>query len=77
MREDWGEIEAAAKHQLPQLIGHNDIQGDLQIQTNWSDGANSIEEYVAEAIKQDLKYIAITDHTKSLAMTGGCDEKNY
>jgi len=75
MREDWGEIEAAAKHQLPQLIGYNDIQGDLQIQTNWSDGANSIEEYVAEAIKQNLKYIAITDHTKSLAMTGGCDEK--
>ena len=75
MREDWGEIELAAKHQLPKLIGYNDIQGDLQIQTDWSDGANSIEEYVREALKQGLKYIAITDHTKSLAMTGGCDEK--
>jgi len=75
MREDWGEIELAQKHQLPKLIGYNDIKGDLQIQTNWSDGVNSIEEYVEEALKLNLEYIAITDHTKSLAMTSGCDEK--
>lgn len=75
MREDWGEIELAQKHQLPKLINYNDLKGDLQIQTNWSDGANSIEEYVEEAIKLGLEYIAITDHTKSLAMTGGCDEQ--
>jgi len=75
MREDWGEIELAAVHQLPELIGYNDLKGDLQIQTNWSDGSNTIEEYVKAALKNGLKYIAITDHTKSLAMTGGCDEK--
>lgn len=75
MREDWGEIELAAVHQLPELISYNDLKGDLQIQTNWSDGNNTIEEYVKAALKNGLKYIAITDHTKSLAMTGGCDEK--
>ncbi len=75
MREDWGEIELAQNHQLPKLIGYNDLKGDLQIQTNWSDGSNSIEEYVDAALKNNLEYIAITDHTKSLAMTGGCDEK--
>mgnify|MGYP000880175488 FL=1 len=75
MREDWGEIELAQNHQLPKLIGYNDLKGDLQIQTNWSDGSNSIEEYIDAALKNNLEYIAITDHTKSLAMTGGCDEK--
>ncbi|HRU35758.1 MAG TPA: DNA polymerase/3'-5' exonuclease PolX [Candidatus Paceibacterota bacterium] len=75
MREDWGEIELAQNHQLPKLIGYNDLKGDLQIQTNWSDGSNSIEEYIDAALKNNLEYIAITDHTKSLAMTSGCDEK--
>ncbi len=75
MREDWGEIELAQKHQLPKLIGYNDLKGDLQIQTHWSDGANSIEEYIGAALNLGLEYIAITDHTKTLAMTGGCDEK--
>ncbi|MDP1629154.1 MAG: helix-hairpin-helix domain-containing protein, partial [bacterium] len=74
MRENWGEIELGRKHQLPNLIGYNDLQGDLQIQTDWTDGANSIEEMANEAKKLGLKYIAITDHTKSLAMTGGSDE---
>ena len=75
MREDWGEIELSQKHQLPKLISYNDLKGDLQIQTTWTDGSNSIEEYVEAAMKLNLEYIAITDHTKSLAMTGGNDEK--
>lgn len=75
MRENLGEIELAQKQQLPKLIGYNDLKGDLQIQTSWTDGAHSIEEMALAAQKIGLEYIAITDHTKSLAMTGGADEK--
>ncbi len=75
MRENIGEIEAARKHKLPELIGYGDILGDLQVQTDWSDGESSIEEMANAAIKRGLKYIAITDHTHSLAMTHGLDDK--
>ena len=75
LRENSGEIEAAIAGKLPDLIDYDDLKGDLQTQTNWTDGANSIEEMVQEAKRLGLEYIAITDHTKSLAMTGGSDEK--
>lgn len=75
LRTNTGEIEASQKNKLPKLIGYNDIKGDLQIQTTWSDGVNSIEDYAKEAMKLGLEYIAITDHTKTLAITGGLDEK--
>ncbi len=75
LRENTGEIEAAQKGRLPKIVGYKDIRGDLQIQTNWTDGANSIQEMAKEAKKLGYEYIAITDHTKSLAMTGGSDEK--
>lgn len=85
MRENSGEIERALisgsrqargkPNGLPELIGYGDLKGDLQIQTNWTDGANTIEEYAEAAIKKGLEYIAITDHTKRLAMAGGLDEK--
>jgi len=78
MREMTGEIEAALKGKqpgLPKLIGYRDLKGDLQVQTEWTDGAKSIEEMARAAIKAGLDYIAITDHTKRLAMTGGLDEK--
>jgi len=75
LREDKGEIEASLNDNLPDLIGYNDLNGDLQIQTNWSDGSSSIEEYAQEAMRLGLKYIAITDHTISLAIANGLDEK--
>jgi len=75
MRENTGEIEASLKNKLPNIIDYNDLRGDLQIQTNWTDGSNTIEDYVKEAMKIGLEYIVITDHTKSLAMTHGLDEK--
>ena len=75
LREDQGEIEAALDHALPHLIPYNALKGDLQVQTDWTDGANSILEMAQAAKKQGLEYIAITDHTKDLAMTGGSDEK--
>ena len=75
MRENTGEIELSKKHALPSLINYGDLGGDLQTQTDWTDGSDSIEEMAEAALDQGLKYIAITDHTKRLAMTGGLDEK--
>jgi DNA polymerase (family 10) len=75
LREDRGEIQAAREGRIPPLIGHRDLKGDLQTQTKWTDGANTIEEMVEEARRIGLTYIAITDHTRSLAMTGGADEE--
>jgi len=76
LREDTGEIELLQeKKQLPKIIPYGSLKGDLQVQTNWTDGAHSIEEMAKEAKRLGLEYIAITDHTKSLAMTGGADEK--
>ena len=81
LREDTGEIEAALRQAqgkppgLPKIIPYDSLQGDLQVQTNWTDGEHSIEDMAKEAKRQGLSYIAITDHTKDLAMTGGSDEK--
>lgn len=75
LRTATGEITAAKKGELPELIPYNSIRGDLQVQTNWTDGNTSIEEMAHAARDAGLSYIAITDHTQSLAMTGGLDEK--
>ncbi|MDI6717834.1 MAG: DNA polymerase/3'-5' exonuclease PolX [Patescibacteria group bacterium] len=75
MRENQGEIELAQKHQLPALIDYGDLKGDLHIHSDWTDGLEPIEVIANEAAKRGLQYIAITDHTKRLAMTGGLDEK--
>ncbi len=75
MRENTGEIAASRKNALPKLIGYGNLKGDLQVQTNWTDGENTIEEMAHAAIEVGLQYIVITDHTQSLAMTGGADEK--
>ena len=75
IRTDEGEIDAARASKLPHLIGYADIRGDLQVQTSWTDGDSTIEEMALAAKKAGLEYIAITDHTVSLAMTGGLDEK--
>ncbi len=75
LRENTGELEAARRHTLPKLIGYNDLLGDLQVQTSWTDGSDSIEAMAKAAAARGLKYIVITDHTKRLAMTHGLDEK--
>mgnify|MGYP001590904627 CR=1 FL=1 len=75
LRENKGEIEAARKNALPRLIDYGDLRGDLQVQTDWTDGEDSIEKMARAAMDAGLEYIAVTDHTKSLAMTGGSDEK--
>jgi DNA polymerase (family 10) len=74
LRENCGEIEAAAKHTLPHLIVRSDIRGDLHMHTTESDGSNSIREMAEAAIARGLDYIAITDHSKNLAVTNGMDD---
>ncbi len=75
LRENRGEMEAARNHTLPSLIEAKDLQGDLHVHSNASDGRNTIGE-MAEAAKDfGYRYIAITDHSKGLAVTGGLDEE--
>jgi DNA polymerase (family 10) len=75
LREMTGELEAAKRATLPKLVEYGDIRGDLQVQTNWSDGSATIEKMADAAEAAGLEYIAITDHTRSLAMAHGLDEK--
>ena len=75
MRENLGEIEAAARHELPRLVEAADLKGDLHMHTTASDGRCSITEMAEGALALGYKYIAITDHSKVLAMTGGLDEE--
>jgi DNA polymerase (family X) len=74
MRENLGEIEVAAKHQLPRLIQQSDIRGDVHMHTHATDGNNSIREMADAALERGYSYIAITDHSKNLAMTNGLDD---
>ena len=74
LRENSGELEAAATHALPELITLTDIHGDLHMHTVETDGGNTIREMAEAALARGLKYIAITDHSKNLAMTNGMDD---
>lgn len=76
LRENRGEIEAATLGKLPRLIGYDEIKGDLQMHSKWSDGSASIEEMARAAQKLGHEYIAVTDHTGSLRIAGGMDERH-
>jgi DNA polymerase (family 10) len=77
LRTNSGEIEATKKRKLPKVISYGALKGDLQCHSNWTDGSNTILEMAKAAEKQGLDYIVITDHTKSLAMTGGLNERDF
>ncbi len=74
LRENCGEIEAAAEHRLPKLIELSDLRGDLQMHTPASDGRHSIEQMAQAARKKGYEYIAITDHSKAVTVANGMDE---
>jgi len=74
IREDGGEIEAALENRLPDLLGLDDIRGDLQLHTTWSDGAHSLAELAAGVRAKGYQYMAVTDHSKSATVAGGMDE---
>ena len=63
------------QHDLPHVVELEDIRGDVHMHTTASDGHNSIREMAEAALACGYKYIAITDHSKNLAMTNGLDEK--
>lgn len=68
LREDNGEIEAAINNKLPNIINYNEVKGDLQMHTKWSDGNNTILEMAEEADKLGHEYILITDHVGKAGM---------
>jgi DNA polymerase (family 10) len=74
LRENCGELEAAAAHTIPDLITIQDIRGDLHMHTNATDGRDTILQMAEAALARGLSYIAITDHSKNLAMTNGLDD---
>ncbi|MFY9844800.1 MAG: DNA polymerase/3'-5' exonuclease PolX [Terriglobales bacterium] len=75
LRENCGEIEAAASHTLPALIELTDIRGDVHMHTVETDGRNTIEEMAAAARGRGYAYMAITDHSKNLAFANGLTDK--
>jgi DNA polymerase (family 10) len=74
LRENSGELDAAEEHRLPHLVELSDIKGDLHMHTTATDGRASIGEMAEAARARGYQYIAITDHSKALAMTNGLDE---
>jgi len=71
MREDRGEISAAAKDGLPEIISEEDIQGEIHAHSDWSDGLASIKEMAEAAIEVGLSYLVISDHSRSLGVANG------
>lgn len=75
LRENRGEVEAAAKGKLPKLIELSDIKGDLHVHTKVTDGQNSLEEMVEAAQRKGYQYIASTEHSKHVTIVSGLDAK--
>ena len=75
LRENSGEIEAALEGRLPNLVQASDIRGDVHMHTTETDGRATLEEMAEAALALGYEYIAITDHSKALAMANGLDEK--
>lgn len=77
LRENMGEIEAASEGKLPDLIRAEDVLGDFHTHTSESDGRSSLEEMVSAAADFGHEFIAITDHSVSLKIANGLDEKRF
>jgi DNA polymerase (family X) len=74
LRENRGEIDAAVTRQLPRLVAATDLRGDLHMHTTVTDGRDDLETMAAAAQRLGYSYVAITDHSKALAMSNGLDE---
>jgi len=75
LREGEDEIELAQKHQLPKLVELSDIKGDFHCHSNWDGGENSIKEMAEKAISLGYNFLGIADHTQTLKIENGLDEK--
>jgi DNA polymerase (family 10) len=71
MRENRGEVEAARDRSLPRLVALEDIRGDLQMHSTWSDGKVSLEEMARACRERGYEYLAVTDHSQAMAMVQG------
>jgi DNA polymerase (family 10) len=74
LREARGEIEAAAERRLPRLVERADLRGDLHTHSTETDGKDDVRTMIEAAAAAGLEYLAVTDHTQSLAMANGLDE---
>ena len=77
LREDNGEINAAKQHFLPRLVEYDEVKGDLQMHSTWSDGSNTMKEMIGESRKLGHSFIAFTDHVGTLKVAGGMDKKKW
>jgi DNA polymerase (family X) len=77
LRENRGEIKAAQKHKLPNLIVLEDIRGDLHLHTKWTDGNSTILEMVRACKARGYQYCAITDHSKAVRVAGGLTAEDF
>ncbi|MEM2838836.1 MAG: DNA polymerase/3'-5' exonuclease PolX [Thermoplasmata archaeon] len=75
LREARGEIEAALKNNLPELVGYEELRGDLHCHTEWSDAYGSIEELQKKASEMNYEYVSVSDHSKSLKIARGLSEE--
>ena len=71
LREDAGEIQAAEKGELPDLVEVSDVRGDLHVHTNYSDGKGTIESMAEAAIALGYEYLVFCDHSQSLRVANG------
>lgn len=77
LRENRGEIESAARGKLPSLIEFDDLRGDLQMHTTWSDGSAALADIARGAKERGYEYIAITDHSVSMRVANGLSEERF
>jgi DNA polymerase (family X) len=73
LREGAGEVEAAARRELPRLLCHEQIRGDLHMHTDWSDGRDPLEMMLLAAEALGYEYVAVTDHSQTSAIARGLD----
>lgn len=77
LRENRGELEAAASGILPKLVELDEVKGDLQMHTTYTDGQHDVAEMAREAAELGYQYIAITDHTKAVRVAGGLGRSDF
>lgn len=73
LRENWGEIEAAQRGELPNLITLKNLRGDLHIHTKETDGRHTLEEMVEASVDRGYEYVAVTNHSKHVTVARGLD----
>jgi DNA polymerase (family X) len=77
LREARGEVEAAREGKLPNLVRVEDLKGDLQVHSRWSDGSSELEEMARAAMESGYEYMAFTDHSVSVGIANGLNEERF